>query len=614
MSVQNTKTTGVKVFAAMLLMVTGAFQETFAHVSGTVTGPDGSTPLQGIEVTVFTPDETGLFRNYFWSTFTALDGTYAAPANGSCRVTFRDPAKVHAKEAYDNVAHVDQGTTIQVEGEENVGNINASLALAATISGTVTGPGGVSLLSEIWVTAYGWNGTWLYMAETATDSSGNYTIQGLFPGTYRIEFRDWNNGYYSTEVYNDQPNLDLGTNLVVAAGSTTTGINASLTQGAEIRGNITQSGGTTPLHGIAAEAFMKEGGVWRSKGSGTSVSGAYSITGLAAGTYRVVFSDWNLYYVGEVYDNVQDIESGLDIVVGAGAIVNGINAALDKKATLAGTVISANGSTPIGGILVTPYRLEAGVWVEQHWCTAISAANGSFLLERLNPGTFRIGFHDYAGHYLDGFWLGAQSLETATDIAVASGAAITGITNALSAASFIKGTAYSPDYVGVPDVLVAVYVRNVQSSRWDRVSYAYTDSSGSYSISGLKADTYRVEFDDSSNTYAYQVYDGMADLDSGTDVIVAADSTVNEIDAWLSRPPPSTPSVVVGFLRKSDGNYDVLFTGHPGADYVLQETSDLTLEQDDWEDYGSVFTCQPGTNSLPFSSTEPKAFIRVLWQ
>ena len=485
-------------------------------------------------------------------------------------------------------------------------------AHAQSVTGTVTGPDGTTPLGGIWVTAYAWDGEWRWVEEAPTDATGVYEIGDLLLGTYRIEFRDWD-GVYASEVYDDKASLDLGADLVVTAGLTISNINASLSQGAQIKGNITRSGGTTPLNGIAAEAFQKEGGVWRSKGMASSSSGAYAITGLPAGTYRVVFSDWNLYYVGEVYDNVSDIEAGVDIVVAAGATVEGINAALDEMPTLAGKVTGPDGSTPIRGILVTPYRLEEGLWVEQHWCTGISGADGTYLLERLNPGIFRIGFHDSAGRYLDGFWAGAQSLATATDIVVDGGANITGITNALLAASFITGTAYSPDAIGVPNIQVSAYARNVLSSRWDLVTYVFTDADGSYEISGLWAGTYRVEFHDWGDTYADQVYDGMVDLDSGTDVIVGIGATVSYIDAWLFPTPPSTPTVIVGLLRSGESDLEVWFTGEVGSYYVLQETTDLTTTWDDWEDFGDPITCQTGTNSLSFTATESTGFLRLRW-
>ncbi len=631
-----------KVVAAVLLVAAGAFHIARAQsVSGTVTDADGTTPLSGIEVTVYTPDETGTYWDYASSTFTGEDGVYTLPVSGgggayafsghldspgitqesyrpldsqglTCRVSFSDPTHVYAREVYNNVAHLGQGTIIAVGDEENVVGIDASLELAATISGTVTESDGSAPLSGIWVTAYLWDSEWVAVSYASTDATGAYTIQSLFPGTYRIEFIDYN-GIYASEVYDDKANLDLGTNLVVTAGSTTTNINASLAPGATIKGTITQSDGITPIHGIAAEAYQKEGGVWRFKGTGTSRSGNYEITGLAAGTYRVVFTDWNLYYVGEVYDNATDIEAGTDIVVTGGATVEAINASLDTMPTLAGRVTGSDESTPVSGILVTPYRLEAGVWVEQHWCTGISGADGTFLLQRLNPGTFRIGFHDYDGDYLDGFWANAETLETATDIVVVGGAAITGITNALFRASYITGTAYGPEYDGVPDVLVSVYVWNVSSSRWDQVAYDFTDADGYYKISGLRAGTYRVLFEDWNNTYADYVYDGKATLDSGTDVVVDADSTVTDIDAWMLPFPPLTPPLIVGLVRNGTGGFDVQFTADVGSVYMLQETTDLTAVSDDWESFGEPITCQAGTNSLSYTATESAGFVRIIW-
>ncbi|MDD8044762.1 MAG: carboxypeptidase regulatory-like domain-containing protein, partial [Verrucomicrobiota bacterium] len=73
-----------------------------SRITGTVTGPDGTTPLADIEVTAYTMTE------WDWDTVdtttTDADGHYEILGlrEGNCRVVFSDPGAVYIGEAYDN--------------------------------------------------------------------------------------------------------------------------------------------------------------------------------------------------------------------------------------------------------------------------------------------------------------------------------------------------------------------------------------------------------------------------------------------------------------------------------------------------------------------------------
>ena len=123
--------------------------------------------------------------------------------------------------------------------------------------------------------------------------------------------------------------------MTVAAGASTTGIDAALAVAGAVTGTVTDAGGTH--HGLAQVGVSVS-----SVSTDTSISvktaadGSYSIAGLATGTdYQVCFyasaatggtSDAQSY-VNQCYNN-QPFDSPTPVSVTAGAATTGINAAL----------------------------------------------------------------------------------------------------------------------------------------------------------------------------------------------------------------------------------------------------------------------------------------------
>lgn len=585
---------------AVFLQMAGAQAQS---ISGTVTDAGGVSPLEGIQVVALSQMGGDLWDPYAEG-ITDAAGNYEIWVNpfSTYRIQFNDPTGQYATEYYDHAATVSHATSIAVELAA-VSNLNASLTLAGQISGTVTGPGAIPL-GGIWVGAHVLDGEWMEAAFTITDATGAYELTGLLPGTYRVEFGVFDNTYAS-QVFDQKNYLDEGADIVVTAGASITNINASLVTGAQITGTITLSDGGS-LYGVGVEAYRMEGGVWRRISFAYPESGgSYAMTGLPAGTYRVRFTDWNFAYAEEVYDKVYDLADGTDIIVTDGATVSGIDADLDPMPAISGMVTEPDGITPLRGILVTPYRWDGTAWVKKGGSTDFSNADGTYLLDKLTPGTYRIGFHDYNDVYLDKFHTNAPSIETATDIVVEE--SVSGLVDVMDEASWITGIVSGPGGIDLEGIEVSAYTWNASSSRWDRVNYVFTEEFGYYEIGALRAGTYRIVFHDGDGIYADQVYDGATSLASGTDILVPAASTVSDINATLV-PAASEPPVLRGLRLAGSGNFTILFTGTEGQNYMLQETASLTNA---WSDVGDPVTCTPGTNSILRSSSAWNLFWRI---
>lgn len=96
--------------------------------------------------------------------------------------------------------------------------------IPGSISGWLIGPDGSTPLPGIWVGAYSWIGDGLLLgAAGLTDNNGYYQIT-LGPGTFRLD--NWDPlRTYASEVYDNAPTFELGTDVVVPAGTAIADIN-----------------------------------------------------------------------------------------------------------------------------------------------------------------------------------------------------------------------------------------------------------------------------------------------------------------------------------------------------------------------------------------------------
>jgi protocatechuate 3,4-dioxygenase beta subunit len=270
-------------------------------ISGRVTDKDG-TGLAGVSVSAHSSN-----RGASATTDTSGNYTVGGLPSGNYTVSFRDPTGNYALEYYDNTTNFFATEVPVIEGETRT-NIDASLAIAAKISGRVTDINGAAL-AGISVSHSGSGGlTW----QAITDASGNYTIGGLSAGNYTVNFRDPNGNY----VYWNPPTI-----MELIEGQTLTGIDASLTIAAKISGHVTDTNGAG-LAGIYVSAW--DSGVFGS--ATTGASGIYTIGSLQTGNYVLQFIDTSGLYKSVFYNNVFVRDSAIIINLNTGEERISVNA------------------------------------------------------------------------------------------------------------------------------------------------------------------------------------------------------------------------------------------------------------------------------------------------
>jgi hypothetical protein len=181
-----------------------------------------------------------------------------------------------------------------------------------------------------------------------TGANGEYAISGLPSGEYIVGFGSpFMSGLnYVTQYYNGKSSFAEAVLVTVAAGGTTSGIDAKLAEGGRIAGSVTSSATSAAIAGAIVCAFgasPESGGCTL-----TSASGEYAIAGLVAGEYKIGFADRE--YVTQYYNAKSMLSEANPVSVLTGSTVSGIDAALAPKPPGApvGTTSPSAPSTPIG--------------------------------------------------------------------------------------------------------------------------------------------------------------------------------------------------------------------------------------------------------------------------
>jgi len=212
-------------------------------IAGRVTDED-SNPLAGIEVIAWNYNDSEQVWRWIESTSTDAEGNYQIKPLGSgiYILEFQDTTHHRYVGEYsgDTNSRETASDVIVVDGQTT--EINASLAVGGQIMGVVTDNlVGVEGLS---VDVYAYDpitGDKRSVAEASTGVGGLYTVGGIPAGNHRIRFAgdsyQTDRGYV-TAYYPDAANINLATDIAVAAGEIITGINVDLTHSAEIEGQI----------------------------------------------------------------------------------------------------------------------------------------------------------------------------------------------------------------------------------------------------------------------------------------------------------------------------------------------------------------------------------------
>jgi len=198
--------------------------------------------------------------------------------------------------------------------------------------------------------------------------------------------------------------------------------------------------------------------------------------------------------------------------------------------------VTGDGGIPLENVLVVvyaPYN-DTGLIFWQEIAQGSTNATGEYLIGTLASGTYRVGFRPPYDprDYFDQYYLGATTVESATDIIVPAGTTVPDISAQLSSGAHLKGRVTGP--ASEPLVGISVFVNGLDFSFQKTVT---TNADGHYDIGGMAAGTYSLLFSDPQEParYATERFDNRSRAEEPSPITLATDQIRTGLDAQLDR-------------------------------------------------------------------------------
>ncbi len=491
-------------------------QKAKGSISGNVSGEG---PLVGAWVLAF--GKGNPFANHQTFAVTDENGDYkianvpvgiyvvAAYANG------------YIPEIYDNATSLLDVDLVTVNNNDVTG-IDFVLEIGGTISGTVLTESGEPIEGAK-VTAHA-EGDFLpgvsvpglenFMQMAFTDKEGQYEIEGLASGDYKVAAHVLLSGFKNVKFYDDKDRMDDADPVPVTQGEMTADINFtfSLPIG-KISGIVSDTDGN-PLQDIYiyyvsenAGFYQNFGRLWKSVR--TDENGYYELNNLPEGAYYVSawFWDW-VNFNGVWYENADSLQNATPIPLADGETRDDINMTLDLTSnygSISGKVMLDDSGDPVAYALVEaiPVERKAHGPLNKYLpaMVGVSDADGNYTITPLYKGDYhvRVLVNSHKEYFDD-----KEDRDDADVVTVAEDADTPDINFSVPAipedGSVISGIV-TDEETGAPleKAIVVVFPTlkhqwfNGDMKKWNRVYYtAVTNGQGMYTIGGIPEGKYVV--------------------------------------------------------------------------------------------------------------------------
>jgi len=497
-----------------------------ARISGIVTDENGE-PLANARVSASLIGEPRLFREARADS----NGAYTLEKLIPGAYLVRAAAKGFVPEYYEEAEYPAAAMPVRVHIDEEVTDINFTLAPGGAISGLVVADETGELLKGVHVVA------WKPLApnhkfHTLTDENGNYILDGLSSGAYVVAA---NVTGYEREFYDNVKREIDATFVSVTAPNETPGIDFSLAIKAALKGLVTDEQGNPIPRALVLVKKKIDASLDAARYAGkavTNADGEYAVQ-LSPGTYIVLATAKD--YVEEWYeDAATPAEADPVVIVEDEHTI--IDFQLAHRGTIAGSVIDEQTGEAIAGAKVKAFAEFRG---HRRYFSTLTGEDGTYEFSGLPQGKFIIAA--CAEDYLIEFWEEADSVKNADIVEVVNGVAIGGIDFTLLKAGAIAGVVLNGETnEAVPGAVIVAKKVNSLFMKKTRAG-----DNGEYKLDGLPKGEYIVAA--RAKGFYKQFYLNADTIEEADEVAVEPATTTPDIDFAL-KPIPVSPTGITGIV------------------------------------------------------------------
>jgi len=355
-----------------------------------------------------------------------------------------------------------------------------------------------------------------------------------------------------------------------------------------ISGTVTDASTTDPLSGVMVDVFEFDvpSGEWiATEFASTDASGAYTIAGLGAGSYRVGFNAFgDAAARSRAYWQAKTDLASADTIALAGDVA-GIDATLTAlPLSLEGTVTAQGSGEPLADIVATLWREVAGQWEIE--ATAFTDIDGVYRFYGLDAGPFRVGFSDPFGVYADEYYDDEPLIADGADVAVPAAGVSAQLSAGVPAASgkVVRAVGGEP----IPGCVVTAYRFDTVDQDWVAIEDTTTVADGSWTMYGLGNEEWRFGVVDPSTIHAPRFYDGQATVETADSVLTTAGLTASGIDIGLFAQIPSLSGSVEDSVTAAPiGTCEVeIYRFDAGSGQWVSHLTTSTTSDGHWQVFG----------------------------
>ena len=378
-------------------------------ISGVITSSATGLPIANVCASVFTP--SGIVAAGGCSDATGAYQTTGLPA-GRYEVEFYDNNNVYLS-GWHGGSSLTTATPVTVTKGAVTSGIGIALVRGGDITGTVADSTTSAPLASVCGYAYGNAG---YSASFCSNAAGTFDITGVATGSYSLYFYDQELRYLPTGY------VGPGgvTTVAVTTGATTSGLRVAMQLGGSVSGTVTDASTGLPLVGMCSTTYY---GYTPTTTECSSATGAFTVTGIASGSYYLYLTDPAGRYLP--YD------APTPVTVTAPGSVGGVTATMTLGGSISGVVDDSVTHVSVSGVCVTVYTGSYGYYDG----SACTDGSGAYQVNGLGTGSYTVYFYDNLGRYIETSYGEVGTSGTPTPVSVT-----VGVTTPSIDAQLIKGT------------------------------------------------------------------------------------------------------------------------------------------------------------------------------